>query len=138
MNNTLHLDRTVGVDGREFFDFVVSGEPLYVAARKTHEGLLWTDNADLCKGMINKLIMKNSPDFPNNRVAIYGCGECGDLQCGGLSVRIEMRDGIVIWSHFERFYHDASYDGLVNEPIPYLSEMRFEQQQYVTALKAIL
>lgn len=138
MNNTLQLDRKVGVDGREFFDFVVSGESLYVAARKTHEGRLWTDNANLRKDTINKLIMKVSPDFSNNRVAIYGCGECGDIRCGGLSVRIEIRDGVVIWSNFERFYHDDSYGGLACEPIPYLSEMRFEQQQYEAALKAIL
>ena len=133
MINSLRFDRTTGLDGREFFDFIVSEESLYVAARKTHEGRLWTDNADLRKDTINKLIMKDSPDFPSNRVAIYGCGECG-----GLSVRIEMRDGIVIWSNFERFYHDDSYEGLTSEPIPYLSEMRFEQQQYVAALKAIL
>ena len=53
------------------------------------EGLAW----------LERLRFEGAGGFPDGRAAVLVCPECGDLECGALSVNVT-RGGTVVWSDF--------------------------------------
>ena len=49
---------------------------------------------------LRKLLGLVEPDFPDGRVALYVCGECGDYGCGATTVRVTFGADEVVWDDF--------------------------------------
>jgi hypothetical protein len=86
---------------REFLDFVVDGISLWQLCRS--EGLdniscVWLP--DVYKPAVKRLLLQEPADFPDGRVSLYVCAECGGIDCGAVAVLITQRENIVTWSDF--------------------------------------
>lgn len=47
-----------------------------------------------------RLLGLAAPDIPPDRVALYVCGECGDLGCGAITTRLTIDKDRVTWDRF--------------------------------------
>jgi hypothetical protein len=104
--------------GRSYLDFVIDG--ISLAQRFTSAGFdlvgvfskSWIPEAN--EAALRRLLLEESPDFPNGRCSVFICSECGDLGCGAVSVHISASEDRIIWKDF----------GFENT---YESEIRFEK-----------
>lgn len=83
---------------RRFLDFVIDGNPF-----SEKVGDLVTEIASFKFGgetAIKRLLLEEESDFPNNRRSLYVCSECGDLDCGAISIIIEKREDNIVWKDF--------------------------------------
>ncbi len=115
---------------RKFLDLVVDGQPLYPA---THNYDLITP---LCiewplaaaEAFVDRLLGSVPGDAPGGRVAVYVCAECGDLNCGALTVEVRRSGDTVQWlswgyeNGYDGTVHPAELDGRV--------EMTFDVESY--------
>jgi len=72
-------------------------------------------------------LLKEQPgEFPNDRVALYICPECGDLGCGAVTAKISVHDDVVTWSDFgyENTYEDAMFPDTLSAIGPFTFELR--------------
>jgi hypothetical protein len=83
---------------RKFLDFVVDGISLCRSEGLDNISCIWLP--DVYKPAVKRLLLQEPADFPDGRVSLYVCAECGGIDCGAVSVRITQRDNIVIWSDF--------------------------------------
>jgi hypothetical protein len=117
---------------RRFLDYVIDGESLY----ERHGGNLisclgWSEDEQAAA----RLLRDEPPDL-GDRVAVYICPECWQLDCGAMTVRIE-RDGQEIdwaapamtWREGDEWRHD--YDAFADWP-----ELRFDAREYVRAISS--
>ena len=74
-------------------------------------------------------LLQAAPDTERGGVLIYACTCCGDLGCGGLTVRVHRDATAYTWSDF------ALESGL--QParlLPHVGPFRFQRGDYVTAI----
>ena len=86
---------------REFLDFVVDGISLWQLCKSEsldNISCVWLP--DVYKPAVKRLLLQAPADFPDGRVSLYICAECGGIDCGAVSVRITQTEHIVIWSDF--------------------------------------
>jgi hypothetical protein len=102
-------DRVIGgaQTPRRFLDFVVDGNSLYPMFGDRITPFGW-GTKDSERKAINRFLLEEDADFPNNRRSIYVCAECGDLGCGAVSAVIEEKGNQIIWHDFgyENNYED--------------------------------
>jgi hypothetical protein len=102
-------DRVIGTaqTPRRFLDFVVDGNSLYPMFGDLITPFGWVTK-DSERKAINRFLLREEADFPNNRRSIYVCAECGDLDCGAVSAVIEEEGNQIIWRDFgyENTYED--------------------------------
>lgn len=134
MTDTFDIALRRGSEGPEFYDFLVSGKSLYDLLRGTHSGCLWKGTS--LAETVAKLTHTAAPDFPPNKVAIYVCSECGDINCGGKSVAIERNNGEVSWSGFEAFFFVSGEWHF--EPTNLKECFIFDAQEYDDILRSLL
>lgn len=128
---------------RRFLDYVVDGESIFERIGQdmiSPIGWSATDQEDVAAA---RLLGEHVPDV-DDRVAIFVCSECGDVECGFVSARIERRGDEVIWKDFANSWHDHFPDGPEgdagdvwrHEPIDLngQSELRFDAQEYRSAI----
>lgn len=127
-----------GRTGRSFFDFVVDGRSLF--------DLLGPDAGDTCGSLgwgdptwqeqtVRRLRLDDSLLLDGEREPLYVCPECGDLECGAVTVRITASKGIVRWADF---VFDGSSASEHRQPIPGIGPFAFEFHAYRHALTAAL
>jgi hypothetical protein len=109
--NTLSLvpgHRTGSGTQREvdFDDFAIDGAPL----RGGDATRLEATQPEAAVDSLRKLLGLEEPDFPDGRVALYVCGECGDYGCGATTVRIASGTDVVVW---DQFGWQTDYDPVV-------------------------
>jgi hypothetical protein len=68
-------------------------------------------------------------DYWEGKVPIYVCGGCGDEGCWPMLVKIEAREGLVLWSEFEQPHRNDTWDYASFGPF------LFDRTQYDDALK---
>lgn len=124
-----------GKTQRDYLDFIVDGQPLSEKIGGDLASCLgWFVPAENIKS-VNRLLLKEPADLPNNRRSLYVCAECGDLECGAVTAVIERSGDKIIWRDFGfqsnaddvtpiRGYRDISF--------------AFERAQYNQALKGAL
>ena len=87
----------------------------------------WFD-ADAQEASIDRLLRKNPPDMPHARTTLYICPECGDLECGAVTLLVQREAGSIIWKDFgiQNNYDDAVHaEGFHN-----IGPFTFEGRQY--------
>lgn len=88
---------------RHFFDFVVNGQSLWEALGKRHDmvSILCLEfSVDETAKAINRLLLNEKANLPNERRPLFVCSECGDLGCGAISVGVDKRGGTLTWKSF--------------------------------------
>ncbi|MGA3371542.1 MAG: hypothetical protein ABSC48_07250 [Terracidiphilus sp.] len=99
---------------RTFLDFCVDGISLYerFANKRDLVSTIWVNPPvpEEAQRPIKRLLKLDPSDFPNDRVAIYVCPECGDLGCGAISIEIVFDDTLVTW---QSFGYENNYDNSV-------------------------
>lgn len=79
------------------------------------------------------LTVSGRGEFPDGRAAILVCEQCGDLECGALSARIDLHDGIVRWTDFG--WQVPSQDGF--DPIETPLQFTFAEREYQALLAEV-
>src|SRR5688572_20373327 len=88
---------------RKFLDFIVDGQSLHALVGNKLDSVSclaqWPRMAETQKAL-DRLLLLEPADFPNNRRSLYVCGECGDLGCGAVSITIVEQDDTFTWHSF--------------------------------------
>jgi len=124
-----------GKTQRDYLDFVVDGQPLSETVGGDLASCLgWFVSAENVKA-VNRLILKESADLPDNRYSLYVCPECGDLECGAVTAVIERVEDKIVWRDFGL---QRSSDEVV--PIRGYADVQlvFNRAQYRNALRSAL
>ena len=79
------------------------------------------------------LTVASSGEFPDGRAAILVCEQCGDLECGALSARIDIGDGVVHWADFG--WQVPSEDGF--DWIETRLQLAFAEREYQALLAGV-
>jgi hypothetical protein len=88
---------------RHFLDFVVNSQSLWEALGKSQDmvSILCTEfAADETKRAVNRLLLREKADLPNERRSLFTCAECGDLGCGAITLEVHNENGKISWSTF--------------------------------------
>ena len=88
--------------GRVYADFVIDGEPLSTYAHRRGDlisSLGWGVR-EAQDATVARLLLEAPAPLPGDRVPLYLCPECGDIQCGGVTVCIKREDDIIVWREF--------------------------------------
>jgi hypothetical protein len=123
-----------GATQRDFLDFVVDGESLYEKiSRGNISPLGWFTEEENLKA-VNRLLLKEKSELPDNRHSLYVCAECGDLSCGAITAVIEKEKDKIIWHNFgfQNDYEEKIY------PIEFSEVFIFDKAQYESAIKSAL
>jgi hypothetical protein len=96
---------------RHFLDCVVNGQSLWEALGKSCDmvSILCSEYvADETVKAVNRLLLREKADLPNDRRSLFVCSECGDLGCGAITMVVEKRDEAIVWKTFgyENTYED--------------------------------
>ncbi len=117
---------------RKFLDFVIDGESFYEKMGGEISPLGWFV-PEQNQIAVNRFLLIESPDFPDNRRNIYVCPECGDLGCGAVSAVIEEIEGRIVWRDFG---YENNYDGnVLFEDYREIGPFSFEKEEYAVAIK---
>jgi hypothetical protein len=88
---------------RHFLDFAVNGQSLWETVGKSRDTV-----SVLCREYpidesiraVNRLLLTEKADFPNDRRSLFICSECGDLGCGAITVSVVSEGSAIIWRDF--------------------------------------
>jgi hypothetical protein len=98
-------EQTAQVSGPapRWLDFVIDGKSLQDQRNRGVSPLGWGLDEEHAA---NRLLGIEPPDL-EDRTAVLVCSYCGDIGCGGLTVRITRRRGLVWWRDFASSYFDG-------------------------------
>jgi hypothetical protein len=96
---------------RHFLDFIVKGQSLWEALGKRHDmvSILCAEySADETAKAVNRLLLREKANLPNDRRSMFVCSECGDLGCGAITAVVEKQGETITWKSFgyENTYED--------------------------------
>lgn len=88
---------------REYADLAVDGVPLSLKMRRVQDlvSRLGWGTAAAHDETLAILMLEKEADFPDGRRAVYVCAECGDLDCGCVTIIIERVGNTVVWRDFQ-------------------------------------
>lgn len=119
----------------EYLDFEIDGRSLADLLGGTGGliGCLGWGSAECEVRSIERLLLHSPCDLPSGRVPLYVCGECGDLACGAVTVRIERVGDAFAWSDFT-----AESTQSADPPLPWRGapgRFVFDAAQYAGVLR---
>jgi hypothetical protein len=88
---------------RHFLDFVVNGQSLWERVGKSRDtvSVLCGEYAlDESIRAVNRLLLTERSDFPNDRRSLFICSECGDPGCGAITALVVREGDAVVWADF--------------------------------------
>ncbi len=137
--NKLQLTKRVREGGggktyREWFDFEVDGQSLYELMKLgDHIGCLGWGRPEAERISILQLLRKEKSGIADGRVMLYVCPECGDIECGAVTVKIERFDREIRWHsfRFENNYDDQMTD---SDSFKHIELFSFDPTEYWTLL----
>jgi hypothetical protein len=142
--NLIQLDRLVlpgeQKQARAFLDFCIDGISLYekFANERDLVSTIWVNPPvpEEAQKSIKRLLKLIPSEFPNDRVAIYVCPECGDLGCGAISIEIVFTETLVTWRSFG---YENNYENAVEyERYLPIGPYNFERVAYENLFRKLL
>jgi hypothetical protein len=122
---------------RNFLDFIVDGQSLAEKARYDLVSVLckeWVP-AEREKS-VRRLLREESANFDNDRRSLLVCAECGGLDCGAVSVVVEISGKTAVWRDFGyQNDHEAEIRG---EHLKNLGPFEFDLSDYKNKLMGAL
>ncbi|HET9430258.1 MAG TPA: hypothetical protein VFO70_03730 [Chitinophagaceae bacterium] len=117
---------------RHYLDFVISGlslrEILGINGCDLISPFGWGDNKEYERDLIKVLTLRRKSDLATERVMLYVCPECGDIDCGAITANVVDQGDRIVWKDFG---YETGYGGVTEnydiEPI------EFERQNYFKA-----
>jgi len=95
--------RGPGKSERHFLDFVINGSSLWekIGKRNDTVSILCAEYvpAQTIKAL-NRLLLTEPTEIPNNRRCVFICSECGDLGCGAVTALITRKGDSIVWEEF--------------------------------------
>jgi hypothetical protein len=124
---------------RTFLDLVVDGQSLFEEFRARGFDVIsclgWGPPAWQAEA-VERLLRKRPPDLPNERTSLFICPECGDLDCGAISITLRRDQDAVVW---EDFAFENTYDPeLRRDKLTDLGPFRFDARAYYQVLAPLL
>ena len=124
-----------------FLDFVISGQSLWEQPRKPDMvSVLCSEYAakahDESVRAINRLLLIEKANLPDDRRSLFICSECGDSGCGAITGHIVRDGGAIVWGDFghQNNYEDhialGPYEGLG----PFMIDAKCYESLFVEAL----
>ncbi|CAG1013362.1 hypothetical protein ANRL4_04913 [Anaerolineae bacterium] len=90
-----------GKTQREYLDFVIDGQSLGDLLNSgDYIGCLGWLPVDVEQQSIDELLLKRRSELTSGRYRLYICPECGDLDCGAITVQIEKTADQFMWKDF--------------------------------------
>lgn len=111
-----------------FLDFIVDGISLYEMIDSDLVSCLGWFLREQNEKAIQRLLLADEADFPDNRRSIYVCPECGDLGCGAISAVIESAGDEIVWRAFG--YQNNYEENVVFDEYQDIGPFRFDAVEY--------
>lgn len=90
-----------GKSHREYLDFVIDGQSLYDLLQPgDFIGCLGWLQTQVEQQIVGELLLKRPTELKTGRNMLYICPECGDIECGAITVRIEKTSECFVWKDF--------------------------------------
>jgi hypothetical protein len=115
---------------REYLDFVIDGQSLYDLLRPgDFIGCLGWLQTHTEQQLVEELLLKRPPELETGRNMLYICPECGDIECGAITVRIEKTGECFVWKDFRYENGDGEIE---HTPQHYVTDgpFRFNKAEY--------
>ena len=125
---------------RVYWDFCPDGECIFRGEVEGRDlcSVLWLDppvREEQGKAVL-RLLKELPGDFPDGRVALYICPECGDLGCGAITAKISVDNHVVSWSDFG--YENTYEDTVFTAPLSAIGPFTFELRAYEMTLRSLI
>jgi hypothetical protein len=122
---------------RRFLDFMIDGTSLYESHGMDFISVLGWLSPDDDEQAAERLILKAGPEL-DGRVALYICPECGELDCGAITAKIEREGDELVWREMSFSSIDWSDEVWEHDPTDFeeLQELRFPAAEYTKAILA--
>lgn len=86
---------------REYLDFVVDRRSLLdMLGGLDLAGCFGWGEAEEQQRAAEQLLLRSPSELSPGRVPLYVCPECGDLECGAVTVHVERTNDSFVWSDF--------------------------------------
>ena len=140
--DTLNFDkakRRVGSNQtpREYYDFIISGQSLRKILNIENADFIspfgWGANKDYNRHLLNVFRLKEKSELTSGRIMLYVCPECGDIDCGAITVKIKDFGDRIIWSDFG---FETNYGGQ-SESYDQIEPIEFNRSDYFSAFLKI-
>ncbi len=116
---------------RKYVDFIVSGQSLSELLQTKDYDMIsmlgWGMNTDHEKRTIKEFLMQELPELSTGRTIIYGCSECGDIDCGAITAEIIYDGDKIVWKDFG---YETNYSGFDLEDYKHILPFVFDKEQY--------
>lgn len=114
----------------KFSDFLIDGKSLHQRLEKYDlvPSLGWGTRKSQ-KEMISFFLLQKPHSMLWYRTPILVCPECGDLECGFISAKLERRGNMVIWSDFFKDHYQFKIN---------IGPFYFRWDQYSAVIKSTL
>ncbi len=133
--DTIQLQNAIrqgGSDRKErlYFDFIISGislkKILAIEGSDRVTLLGWEGYAEQDQYMSKVFKLQKRSPLSTGRVVLYGCPECGDIDCGAITVSILDLGYRIMWKDFD---HETGYGGL-EDLYPHIKPIEFSKRNY--------
>lgn len=96
---------------RCYLDFVIDERSLLQSLRVNLVGSLGWLSSDYEHNLIAQLLLQTPSNLKSGRYILYVCPECGDINCGAVTIAIEETSSHFVWLNFgyENDYEDVIY-----------------------------
>ena len=116
-----------------FQDFCINEKSLLeILPTQDFVGVIGSFKSEFDKEAVSQLLLKEKSELHSGRIPIYVCPECGELECGAITISIEENAETFTWKDFgfENNY-DEELLAEYNEVGPFI----FSKEEYESALK---
>jgi len=123
---------------RIYFDFTVDGKSLFELLEMQQYDMVGaiciSEYIDYEKEKISEFLLDKNFGLKDERVIIYGCGECLDIDCGAITAKIDKVNDTIIWKEFayENGYSETNFYKYEE-----IGSFVFEQKAYQNVFKEI-
>lgn len=122
---------------RRYLDFIVSGQSLLKILGIESYDLItpfgWGINKEYERQLLEEITLRKKPGLETERIMLYTCPECGDIDCGAITAKIEDHGSKIIWKDFG---YETGNSG-VTEAYSHIEPIEFERQNYFKAFSKL-
>lgn len=119
---------------RHFLDVLVSRQSLWQLLGKPKDMVsAFCPDFDI-SGSITSFLLEADNESPGTRRALFICPECGDFECGAITVVVERSDDRIVWRDFG---YENGYEPPIFDRYKEVGPFEFDREYYCAALKAI-
>ena len=120
---------------RDYYDFIISGQSLKKILDLEKADFIspfgWGTNKEYDKHILNVFRLKEKSELSSGRIMLYVCPECGDIDCGAVTAKINDYGDRIIWSEFA---FETENNG-ITETFDQIQAIEFDRASYFSAFQ---